>query len=98
MVDEDAQPLTMVEKRAQRLAFARVLRQSGQLRPSVRKQAVERLLQRTRRLPERRRLTFVAGVVMLKPPSYRGVCAVAIFERAFACLGRPDIDCLIPAG
>ena len=57
----------MVEKRAQRLTFGRALRQSGQLRLGVRKQAVERLLQFTRRRPERRRLTLAAGIVMFQP-------------------------------
>ena len=66
-VDEDAQPLAMVDERAQRPGFARVARQGCQFRLGVGEQVVERLLQFARALPERRLLAFAAGVVMFQP-------------------------------
>ncbi len=66
-VDEDAQPLAMVEKGAQRPGLARMVRQGGQFRFGLREQALDRLVQLARRRPERRRLTFAAGVVQFKP-------------------------------
>ena len=52
LVDEDAQPLAVVEKRAQRLGPARPVRQSGQFRFGGCEQLVDRLL-RARRAPHR---------------------------------------------
>ena len=58
LVDEDAQPLAVVEKRAQRFGPARPVRQSGQFRFGGCEQLVDLLLQPGVRDVERRRLSF----------------------------------------
>ena len=65
-VDEDAQPLAMVDERAQGLALARLVGQAGELPFGLREQAVERLLQRALCRVERR-VWRSSPAVMLQP-------------------------------
>lgn len=58
LADEDAQSLAMFRQGAQRLAFARGVRQGGQLRFGVGEQALDRLFQIALRRVERRCLRF----------------------------------------
>ena len=69
LVEEDAQPLAMLEQSAQRLGLARTVRQAGQLRFGVHEQALDGGLQGSLRRVEGRRLALecASRVVMVQP-------------------------------
>ena len=64
---ERAEPSRLVDERAQRLALARVLRQTGQFPLRCREQAVERRRERALRRVEHNALALDAGDVAAQP-------------------------------
>ena len=87
MFDEHAQPLAVVDQRAQRPGFAGIVRQPGEFPPGAREHVVERRPERVLRRVERGALTLGPGVVAGQPRLVEAVDG-----------GDPLEPCPAPAG
>ena len=91
VVDEHGQPLAVVDRRAQRLGFAGIVRQPGEFPPGAREHVVERRPERILRRVERGALALDPGVVAGQPRRVEAVDRGDPFEPCLAPAGEVDL-------